>query len=448
MADNFDITHITEEMYKKNLELNERNKMLALLRKIDQIILGSLTKVDQIADQVTKEIIEHSKIKSIFIYLLDNKSNILYPLSIAFSEEPPVVSDDVLNIYYHEKVSLTDEKHPYITAIKTRKTIQEKFMFNIFKQLKKEDVEMTQRNINLKEFLIHPFFIRKETAGVIVFGLGEQGLTFQYWKDFIFRLPEVISIAIDNAILYQRIEETNDKLRELDKLKDEFVSVASHELRSPMTAIKNYLWLAINKTKNIDKEINNYLNIAYSSTERLLMLVEDMLTVSRIEGKRLTLQIDSVNLNELIESVYNELAINAQSRQIILNINIDEKNYSVKGDKEKLREVIQNLLSNAIKFTPDKGNINITLSEKGRFNIIEIFNSDSYISQTDIPKLFEKFRRIESGLGVKTHVQGTGLGLYISKQLIELHDGKIDVVSEENRGTTFIISLPKESNEK
>ncbi|MBI5127777.1 HAMP domain-containing histidine kinase [Candidatus Roizmanbacteria bacterium] len=455
MADNTvkskddELAHINEEMYKKNLELNERNKMLALLRKIDHIILGSLTKVDQIADQVTHEIIKSSKIRSIFIYFMDHKNNVLYPLSIAFSEEPPTVSDDVLHIYYNEKISLNEESHPLIESIRSKKIINEKKMSRLFSQLDSDEVDKIQRQINIKEYLIYPFFIRKESAGAIVFGLGEAEFTFEYWKDFIFRLPEVISIAINNAILYQQIEESNDKLRELDKLKDEFVSVASHELRTPITAIKNYLWLAMSKGKISDEETKNYLNIGYSSSERLLNLVEDMLTVSRIEGKRLVLQMESVNLNDLVKSVFDEFSVNATERKIKLKMDLGEKIRFTKGDKEKLREVIQNILGNAIKFTSDQGEVNIIVSEKGSFQTIEVFNTGSFIDPDDKNKLFEKFRRIETKQSDKAPVKGTGLGLYISKQLIELHNGRIDVMSEKNEGTAFIISLPKaEVNEK
>ncbi len=296
-----EISHITQEMYKKNLELAERNKMLDLLRKIDQIILGSLTKVEQIADQITHAIITDTTIKSVFLYLLDKNNERLNPLSIAFKKTNLPVSDDILHVFYTSKIPFTEKDNPVIKAIKEKKIIEEENLSAIFTQLTSTVVNQTQKSMDVLTFLIHPFFVREETAGVIVFGLGQKEITFQYWDDFIIRLPEVISIAINNALLYQKIEKSNEQLRELDKLKDEFVSIASHELRTPMTAIKSYIWLAMDKSIKEFGITDKYLNIAYSSTERLLKLVEDMLTVSRIEGKRLILKNDQVNLMELTE---------------------------------------------------------------------------------------------------------------------------------------------------
>ena len=437
-----DNTHIAEEMYKRNLELHERNKMLALLRKIDQIILSSLNKVEQIADQVTHEIILESKIKSVFIYLANHSNGTIDPLSVAFKKEPEV-TDDILHLFYSEKIFYSDKDNPLIKSFVQKKVIYENRMSNIYTQINADIVNETQNKMQIKDFIIQPFYIRQEVAGLVVFGVGEAEITFEYWKDFIFRLPEVISIAINNAFLYQKLEESNEKLRQLDKLKDEFVSVASHELRSPMTAIKNYLWLAMNK-KNIDQqETGKYLEIAYQSTDRLLKLVEDMLTISRIEGKRLALQMEKINLNELIESVYSELSVNSKNKNIDTKFGIDESIYYVNGDKIKLREVIQNILSNAIKFTPDNGKITVNMFAKGSYNIIEIFNSGTYISPEDISKLFEKFRRVNQNSDKldKEDIQGTGLGLYISKQIVELHEGRIEVKSEINQGTSFFIYL-------
>jgi len=444
MANGNDLSRITREMYKKNLELVERNKMLALLRSIDQIILSSLNKVEQIADQVTKQIIKKSNIKSIFIYLKDDRNDILKPLSVAFAKETKNVSDDVFNIYYSEKIFLSDEKNPLIEAIKTKKIIKLSNMKDIFHQIDSQIVEKTQREIGIVDFLLHPFFVRNKTSGVIVFGFGEKEVSTQYWEDFITRLPEVISIAIDDAILYQEIQDDNEKLKMLDKLKDEFVSVASHELRTPMTAIKNYLYLAIKKAQATgDVEINRYLDISYASSERLLKLVEDMLTVSRIEGKRLMLKIESVNLNEIVKQVLEEFIVIAKDKKIAFNFNPAATVMTVSGDKERLTEVVQNILGNALKFTPIGGHIDVNFSEKGNYSVIEIFNSDSYISPEDIAKLFEKFRQLETKEAGQSTAHGTGLGLYISKQIVEMHHGRIEVVSEENKGSSFIIFIPK-----
>ncbi|MDO8741830.1 MAG: HAMP domain-containing sensor histidine kinase, partial [Candidatus Roizmanbacteria bacterium] len=282
-------------------------------------------------------------------------------------------------------------------------------------------------------------------AGVIIFGLGEDQISYPYWNDLIIRLPEVVSIAIDNALLYQQIEKDNEQLKELDRLKDEFVSVASHELRTPMTAIKSYLWMALNKSvKELDPQVKQEIEIAYGSTERLLKLVQDMLTISRIEGKRLQLQKDEFNFNEISQQAYDELSITAKEKKITFTFNLPEKPILIVGDKEKLREVLQNIIGNALKFTPPQGNINFSISENEKNLNIEVANSGSYIPPEELPKLFQKFNRLNiESTNKEGAAMGTGLGLYITKQIVEMHNGTIDVTSDEKEGTAFHLKIPK-----
>lgn len=438
-------THITQEMYKKNLELAERNKILTLLRKIDEIILSTVTKVDQIADQIVQCIINNSYFKTVFIYIIDEKEGILKPLAVGLKKSLILMDDDITHVYYNGIISTSSTENPLIKATKEGKMVEVlKLSSFLSPPLNVETAEKTQKSLGIQKFIIHPFFMRNKPAGVIIFGLGEDQISYPYWNDLIIRLPEVVSIAIDNALLYQQIEKDNDQLKELDRLKDEFVSVASHELRTPMTAIKSYLWMALNKsTKSLDPQVKNEIEIAYNSTERLLKLVTDMLTISRIEGKRLQLQKEEFNFNEISQQVYDILKISAEEKGISFNFNIPEKPITMIGDKEKLREVIQNIIGNALKFTPAKGTISFSISTDEKHLSIEVTNSGSYIPTEELSKLFEKFNRLNiESTNKEGATVGTGLGLFITKQIVEMHSGTVDVTSDEKDGTTFIINLP------
>ena len=417
-------TLITQEMYKKNLELAERNKILTLLQKIDEIILSSVTKVDQIADQIVQCIINNSYFKTVFIYLINEQEGVLKPLAVGLKKTSNLISDDIFHVYYNGVISTSQEDNPLIKATKEGKMVEEKLLSSfISPPLSKESADNTQKALGIQKFIIHPFFMRNKPAGVIIFGLGEDQASYQYWNDLIIRLPEVISIAIDNALLYQQIEKDNEQLKELDRLKDEFVSVASHELRTPMTAIKSYLWMALNKSnKTLDPQVKNEITIAYGSTERLLKLVQDMLTISRIEGKRLQLQKEEFNFNEISQQAYDELKISAKEKEISFIFNIPEKPIFIIGDKEKLREVLQNIIGNALKFTPVKGKISFTIAEDENYLNFEVVNSGSYIPPEELPKLFHKFNRLNIEITNKNNAPvGTGLGLYITKQIVEIH---------------------------
>ena len=168
-----------------------------------------------------------------------------------------------------------------------------------------------------------------------------------------------------------------------------------------------------------------------------------MLTVSRIEAGRVQLTVEQFDLVELIQELYDELKITAEENRLHFLMHSDQKMIFIRGDKEKIREVIQNLIGNAFKFTTSEGTIRTTIYEKDTSVIVKINNTGSYIPPEDLTKLFNKFSRLENtSSSQESRPQGTGLGLYITKQIVEMHKGTIVVDSNKEAGTTFTITLP------
>lgn len=268
-------------------------------------------------------------------------------------------------------------------------------------------------------------------------------------KELLLRFTDIVGLAVQNSRLYTSLEETSEKLKkaniklkELDKLKDEFVYVASHELRTPMTAIKSYLWLALNKTKGLGPKLEKNLTRAYESTERLIHLVQNMLTVSRIEGKRLVLSIEEFNLCDLAEQVHDELKIKAEEKRIKFVCKPHRRTLRVRADKARIAEVMQNLIGNALKFTPEGGRITISLKKKDSQVQFTVVDTGPGIPKEQMPQLFKKFAQMEHAYRKRTEFSGTGLGLYISKQVIDMHQGKIWAESEIGKGSRFMFTLP------
>lgn len=242
-----------------------------------------------------------------------------------------------------------------------------------------------------------------------------------------------------------RLEDANEKLKTLDHLKDEFVYIASHELRTPMTAIKNYLWLVLHKeSKNLSEKIKIQIMRAYISTEHLIKLVQDLLTVSRIEGKRFVLNVESINYVNVCKDVIDTLGVTALKKNIQLKLNQDDGIYKIKGDRTRISEIIQNLVGNAIKFSPEKSVIDVNIQKNGHMIETRVIDRGEGIAKADMPRLFQKFGRLAHSYKKVAEAGGTGLGLYISKQIVEAHGGKIWVESEEGKGSTFIYALPFE----
>jgi signal transduction histidine kinase len=296
----------------------------------------------------------------------------------------------------------------------------------------------------------YPLFLGQKALGVLNLGLAKKVDDLSRGeRETLDELIGAVAIAINRAQLIEDIKNTNNKLTNanqqlelLDKLKDEFVSVASHELRTPMTAIKSYSWMVLNgKAGHIEPKATEYLNRVYISTERLIHLVNEMLDVSRIESGRVTLNKAPLDIGKLLLDVQNELQAKAAESQIKLTVTKEDNIPVVQADTEKIHQVLENLVGNSLKFTPANGNITMGVREKDGFLEIHVTDTGQGIRAEEIPQLFKKFGRLENSL-VAMPGNSTGLGLYISKQYVELHGGKIWVQSEPEKGSTFTFTLP------
>ncbi len=249
---------------------------------------------------------------------------------------------------------------------------------------------------------------------------------------------EVETLARDLAV-------ANDRLKELDAQKTEFVSLASHQLRGPLTAIKGYgSMLLEGDFGEMSDTVKDAVEKIYKSTQDLVVVVGDYLDVSRIEQGRMQYDFSTFDLKELVQSVVNELKPNVENAHLTLDFDItasnDNKPFSINADKGKIKQVISNLVDNSIKYTPT-GGIHIWLSPKqGNKVLVSISDTGVGIHQDVLPKLFAKFTRAPDAS--KTNILGTGLGLYVAKKMIEAHNGKIWAESPgQGKGATFFIEL-------
>lgn len=239
----------------------------------------------------------------------------------------------------------------------------------------------------------------------------------------------------------QRLQELTEQLKELDARKDEFLSIATHELRAPMTAIKGYISMLLDgDAGKLPTEAESFLKVAQSSTDRLIRLVNNMLNVARIEQGRQVYQMGMVNLTQVINTVFDEFKIDAEKRNLKYLLTIKPNlNDSVYVDLDRIHEVVANLISNAIKYT-DKGKVEVVLYNPTPSTIrLEVVDSGMGIPLENQSQIFQKYYRVQDRMERKT---GTGLGLYISKVLVEKFAGKIGFTSVTDKGSTFWFELP------
>lgn len=228
--------------------------------------------------------------------------------------------------------------------------------------------------------------------------------------------------------------------REFDKTKDEFLSIASHELRTPMSAIKNLLSMIFEGDYGqVNNELREPLQDIASSTQRLIQLVNDMLDVSRLQAGRIKIELEEVRIDHLIEEAVKLLKVLTIEKNIYLEI-ASLIPQTLRTDLNKIKEVLQNLIGNAIKFT-DRGGIKIFCRKDARFFYVSVADSGIGISKEDQPKLFSKFAQISTGEYIRP--PGTGLGLYISREYIRKLGGDLWIEnSQEGYGSIFTFSLP------
>jgi len=240
--------------------------------------------------------------------------------------------------------------------------------------------------------------------------------------------------------LASELERANDRLKELDKLKSEFVSLATHQIRGPITAIKGYASMLLEGDYGeVAQNVKQPVETIFQSSSALAIIVQDFLDVSRIEQGRMKYEFTDFDLGALVTEVTRELRPNIEHKGLTLTLTADE-GITVHADAGKLRQVIGNLIDNSLKYTPT-GSINVTVTKEGANAFVRVSDTGVGIHPETLPKLFQKFSRAEDAS--KANILGTGLGLYVAKQLISAQGGSIEASSPGlGKGSTFTVTLP------
>lgn len=239
------------------------------------------------------------------------------------------------------------------------------------------------------------------------------------------------------------LEKANAELRELDRLKSEFVSTVSHELRTPLNIIIGHAEVLQDELFGpLNDHQKRYVDNIVRSARHLLDLVENILDLSKIESGKLELNMQPFDVAEAVEEVRALLAPLAERKNIRLRVRIDPDLREVVADRLRFKQILYNLMSNAIKFTPDGGRVNVVL-ERLPDGWVQIVVQDTGIG---IPKehfetIFERFRQLDSSFSREW--EGTGLGLALTREFVRLHGGRIEVQSEVGKGSTFTVFLPQ-----
>ncbi|HEY5442152.1 MAG TPA: PAS domain-containing sensor histidine kinase [Candidatus Saccharimonadales bacterium] len=248
-------------------------------------------------------------------------------------------------------------------------------------------------------------------------------------------------LKIDTDEMTENLVRQRDQLQALNDAKDEFISLASHQLRTPATAVKQYVgMLTHDYAGKVTPDQMSMLNIVYKSNERQLEIIEDLLKVAKVDAGKVYLKKSLYDMVKQVETVIKDQAVLFKSRGQTVVLNKPAKQIIASIDQKLMLMVLENVLDNAGKYSGDGTQITIDIKQNADCTTVSIKDNGVGIRKNDRQKLFKKFSRIDNQLSAS--VKGTGLGLYWAKKILDLHDGSIEVTSTINKGSTFTVKTP------
>ncbi|MDN5275414.1 MAG: hypothetical protein JWN33_63 [Candidatus Saccharibacteria bacterium] len=285
---------------------------------------------------------------------------------------------------------------------------------------------------------------------IILTGAGDRDLERQAMRegasDYLVKGsfgPELLSRTLQYAIGRKNAEQQRVQyLIELNRSKDEFISIASHQLRTPATGVKQYLGMVLEGfVGEVTDRQRDIIQKAYQSNERQLRIVADLLKVAQVDAGKIRLHKQKVSVGEMLGDIIGEQADTYRMRQQSIRFTSPSKATTAHIDVDAVRMVLENIIDNASKYSSEGTTVNVAVKEDDHSFEITVADQGVGIADDEHAKVFEKFSRIENPLSTK--VGGTGLGLYWAKKIVDLHGGSVRFTSEPGDGTTFYITLPK-----
>jgi signal transduction histidine kinase len=430
------VHRIEEQLAERSRELDEALSRQTATSEILRVMAGSPTDLRPILDTVAENAARLCGANDALIFLVENgflRHVARYGFIVTAQQPgelgPPVDTDSVPGraVVQGETIHVEDLR-----------TVADEFP-----QAKTRGIPQ-----GVRTSLAMPLLREERPIGVILIRRDEVHPFTEKQIALLRTFADQAVIAIENVRLFQEIQEksrqlesANNRLKELDRLKSDFVANVSHELRTPLTAIKGAVDLVLQEVAGplTDKQ-THYLKRVRSNTQHLAGLINDLLDLSKIESGKIELHTNRISLDRLVREVVETLRPVAAEKAIALELVDNESSVFVRADRDKLNQVLINLIGNAVKFTPTHGQVTVAASRNGNGYVqLSVTDTGPGISPAEREKIFDKFYQVaEAGAGKP---KGTGLGLAICKALVELHGGQIWVESAHS-GSTFHFTLP------
>ncbi|MBI3250587.1 MAG: GAF domain-containing sensor histidine kinase [Candidatus Andersenbacteria bacterium] len=448
-----DVQEVNRELYKRNAELAVRIKTLALLRKLDEISLSALS-MDNMAREIVLAIAVEFSYEMVSVAILDEKGNALQWLALASSEPdlatilsdfpPRTLQAPVTNSLASVHILTGTQTEPVLV-----KGTEGVFPHELLQRLK--DVNGSSVVERVQSSMIYPLFFEQKALGVLTFS-SDRNLheLSKYEHESIEGVVSLTSLAMYKAKIYEDLQRTtkqlsaaNKHLKELMDVKTEFLHIASHQLRTPLTSLRGFLEMQAKGEfdKLPTEERRELQQNMFSGATQLNSIVNDLLDAMELEGGSLNFKVEPVQLENVIEDSIKTLKLNYDKKGLSLVFEKSGKPLpKLEADPGYLRQVFLNIIDNAEKYT-EKGGVTIKANLKSNEIEVAVTDTGMGIDSTEIHKLFGKFVRGKKS--ERMHTDGSGLGLFIIKKIVEEHNGRVMLESEGvGKGTTFRVTLP------
>jgi signal transduction histidine kinase len=440
MADDFQT--VTQQLYKKNLELVNTNKELALLEKTYEIMAATTT-IRDLTQRFIDLLITETNFSAGQVILYNRQHKRLK--AVAYTKTS---FDDELARYARMPINKFHYGHCKQTYLSQQKAIQ-------FKQplydIPLAELMCSMLDEELTGHLIEKTGVKLGATFPIASRKAKGGAFTVYYTDSVFMGPLerrtlsqmaiVLGLAVDRAILVADMKVANTNLKQLNKMKNDFINIATHELKNPVAAMRGFLGMLNEGLYGvIPDKLTEPISMIHQCNEQVVELVNDLLQIARSESKRIQFAVEPVDLLHVVDMEMKILQPLLDKRG--LQFKHQKPPFGmVTGDSQKVQEVVHNLLANAIKYS-ESGTIEVTYSSEYNMLTTSITDHGYGIDPADMDQLFGRFFRAHNGIA--HNVPGTGLGLFIVKQYVEKMGGSVGVESTVGKGSRFWFSLPVE----
>lgn len=444
----------------KERALEQRNKQLVALNRISSTIRRVMS-TENVIQQVLAGVIEGLGYDVCLLVIPDRKTE-----TIRF--HVPKNSTLIEQIEQHLEFNLNDMQLPptaqnsIFTAIRRNRIVFRQELSELIKGVQphwsKELADSIQRELGFKKFVIMPLVAERRVIGALI-GISRTEFVDETRIGVLENFSNQAALAIESAQLFEELKTKNIELERANKIKSEFLAIMSHELRTPLTAIIGFSELLREEAMgSLNEEQKESLKEVINNGEHLLHLINSILDLAKVEAGKMELNPEGVSLEDLIQDVKNSISPLVKKKRQHFEVDCPSPLPALYADGRKIRQILLNLLSNAIKFTPEEGRIDLTVKHwkelpagplpngvvlppcpEGYFEI-SVADTGIGVDAKDIDSIFNVFEQVDSSF--TRQYQGTGLGLALTRQFVEMHNGTIWVESELNKGARFSLILP------